>query len=253
MSVWTPPQCAGPCKRVCISLENATADARTAWRTQQRCPLCAATKQMGGNSVGFRTNSIGTYGIRSAPEEEEGGGEEEDPIVYYRNRPETREHRALVALKKSQPSLYTVIMEQKNLSRRLATCRKFALKNSRMETGATQYDDSKDVAAEAAEEEEEDGAGGGVVLEVPDEAVMEAFAEVAEEAEEVNLLEANEEEEDEEEEKEEDLDEELESVPLANPSVRKNARVCVACGGASGAVGSEKMCSGCRHFILSQI
>lgn len=253
MSVWTPPQCAGPCKRVCISLENATADARTAWRTQQRCPLCAAAKQMGGNSVGFRTNSIGTYGIRSAPEEE-GDGEEEDPIVYYRNRPETREHRALVALKKSQPSLYTVIMEQKNLSRRLATCRKFALKNSRMETGATQYDDSKDVAAEAAEEEEEDGAGGGVVLEVPDEAVMEAFAEVAGEAEEVNLLEANEEEEEEggEEKEEEDL-EELESVPLANLPERKNARCCVACGCASGAVGSEKMCSGCRHFILSQI
>jgi hypothetical protein len=261
MSLWTPPQCSGPCKRVCVTLDNATAEARRAWRTQQRCPMCATLKELGGASVGFRTNNMGTGGIRSSVDPDT---EADDAIVYYRNRPETRERRALCALKESNPSLYRVVMEHKNLTRRLSGGRKFSMKNSRMETGATEYDDTKDVEAEA----EGDGDGGGgdedggppPAETVPDPEPEDDGAVLMEDAPAtVDLLEAEESSEEEGAaaggEAAERLDPVISGIlngVAAVAAVRPSRRLCVACGSAD-SVGNEKLCGGCRHFILSQI
>ncbi len=272
MSLWTPPQCSGPCKRVGVSLDNATADAKRAWRTQQRCPLCATLKEMGGPALGLRTNSV------AALEGCNDGEEVEDKIVYYRNRPETRERRALCALKASNPSLYGVIMEHKNLARRLLGGRKFSLKGCRMETGATEYDDTKDVEAEA------EGSGDGEEEAPPPPLEDDELPAPEEVAPEVDLLDAEESQSD-DEAPAADVGGAVDGIVAdilraaagaaagagagagangsssgvsssssssSSASASRRRRLCVACGTAE-SVGNEKLCGGCRHFILSHI
>lgn len=140
-------QCTGPCGRVGISLDGVTSAARAAWRRQQRCPMCAA------GSVDFHTN-VPTVCVADAAADVVG---DVAVVVYRRGRPESREERALRALKETHPTTFAAIMEQKAVNRRIHSALvsgRFMLKNSRMDTGASAVVDS--AAAGGA-----DGSDGG--------------------------------------------------------------------------------------------